>query len=129
MSNMKACLTLVLTLAICAAVGSAAMALTWNVPGDYATIQDAIDDPAVMEGHTILVGPGYHAGATVTKAIEIKGEGGAVVNSGPELGTYGLYCGFFFEGTGSGSGATISHLTFETELGRQRVADQPQPDH
>ena len=65
------------------AVTSTASAVTWNVPGDYLTIQDAIDSPDVLAGHTILVAPGNHFGALVTKEVEIKGEGGAVINDGP----------------------------------------------
>ncbi len=62
-------------------------------------------------GDTLLVEPGSHAGATVTKAVEIKGEGGAVINSGPMYDNY--MTGFYFR-DGAGNGATISHLSFET---------------
>jgi hypothetical protein len=86
-----------------------ANAVTWNVPGDYATIQDAIDSPDVMEGHTILVGPGNHYGALVTKAVEIKGEGGAVINDGPAHSS-GLIQGFRL--LAGSDGATITHLGF-----------------
>jgi hypothetical protein len=87
----------------------------WSVPGDFATIQDAIDDASVNDGDTIMVGPGQHAGATVTKAVEIKGQGRAVINNGPELESTGLQIGFQFGFSGNvdGSGATISHLKFE----------------
>ena len=93
----------------------------WDVPKDFATIQEAIDSADVEDGDTILVGRGNHAGAEVTKAVEIKGKGGAVINSGPLLTTY-QPCGtivlnigfqFGFEGSPTGSGATISHLEFE----------------
>ena len=69
-------------------LGSAANAATWSVPREFPTIQDAIDSPLVIDGDRIMVGPGQHAGATVIKAVEIKGEAGAVVNSGPLLTTY-----------------------------------------
>lgn len=83
------------------------------MPGDFATIQDAIDDDDVQDGDKILVGPGEHAGALVTKAVEIKGEDGAVINDGPEHGS-GLIQGFrLFSGS---DGAKISHLRFETDL-------------
>lgn len=101
------------------AFGSTTKAATWNVPGDFATIQDAIDSSLVIEGDKIIVGPGNHAGATVTKTVEIKGDDGAVIDSGPLLTTYMpcgtivLDIGFFFAGDGAGSGATISHLKFE----------------
>jgi nitrous oxidase accessory protein NosD len=96
-----------------------ALAATWDVPGDFANIQDAIDSTLVLDGDRIMVGPGQHAGAIVTKAVEIKGEDGAVIDSGPLLyafmpcGTIVLDIGFFFTGDGAGSGATISHLKFE----------------
>jgi predicted outer membrane repeat protein len=32
----------------------------WNVPGDFATIQEAMDDASVLEGDTILVAPGTY---------------------------------------------------------------------
>ncbi|UCG46758.1 MAG: right-handed parallel beta-helix repeat-containing protein [Phycisphaerales bacterium] len=89
-------------------------AATWNVPGDFATIQVALDSPEVIPGDTIMVGPGQHAGATITKAVEIRGEGGATIVDGPLLAPYPYACGFFFPGQGAGSGATISHLKFET---------------
>ena len=92
----------------------------WHVPGDFATIQDAIDDPGVSDGDRILVGPGSHAGATVTKAVKIKGTGGAVINSGPLYASFEP-CGveldigfkFGFAGDPPGSGTTISHFKFE----------------
>jgi len=95
------------------ALGNTAIAAKWEVPGDFATIQDAIDSDDVLGGDTILVGRGDHAGATVTKAVEIKGNGGAVINEGPALSTYTT--GFIFPWTthGVGNGAIISHLSFE----------------
>jgi hypothetical protein len=95
-------------------------AATWRVPADFATIQEAIDSPAVEPGDTIFVAPGSHAGAIVTKQVEIKGEGGAVITSGPKpWPTAGaprntFQAGFLFSGNGAGSGATLSHLRFET---------------
>ncbi len=100
-------------------LGSTANAATWNVPGDFATIQEAIDSDLVLDGDRIMVGPGNHYGALVNKAVEIKGEDGAIIESGPLLSTYMpcetivLDIGFFFAGGGAGSGATISHLKFE----------------
>lgn len=100
------------------ALGNTTKATIWNVPGDFAYIQDAIDSEAVLEGDTIIVGPGNHFGAFIDKAVEIKGEDGAVIDSGPLLTTYQpcgtivLDTGFFFTGGGAGSGATINHLKF-----------------
>ena len=86
----------------------------WQVPGDFATIQEAIDSDDVLPGQRIVVGPGNHAGANVTKAVEIKGEEGAVIDSGPLPWTFRTFmAGFLFNGQGAGSGATISHLRFQ----------------
>ena len=85
----------------------------WNVPGDFATIQDAIDDAAVLDGHTILVEPGNHYGAYVSKSVEIKGTGNAVINDGP-LHPAGITMGFRL--IAGSDGAKISHLTFTTDL-------------
>jgi hypothetical protein len=85
----------------------------WHVPGDFATIQDAIDDAGVVDGDRILVGPGYHAGALVTKSVEIKGTGGATINSGPAHWS-GLIQGFRL--LAGSDGAIFSHLTFTTDL-------------
>ena len=92
----------------------------WNVPGDFATIQEAIDAEDVLDGDTILVSAGYHAGATVTKAVQIKGIGRAVINSGPLLAPTApapinsFMVGLLFDDSGAGNGATISHLHFDT---------------
>ncbi len=94
-------------------LGATAKAATWHAPDDFETIQLAINSDDVEAGDTILVGPGIHAGAIVTKAVEIKGEGGAVINSGPMRGD--RMTGFLFL-DGDGNGATISHLSFETVL-------------
>ena len=85
----------------------------WYVPGDYATIQEAIDSAAVMARDTIFVGPGNHAGALVTKAVKIKGQDGAVIDSGP-MHPAGLSQGFRL--MAGSSGAEISHLQFEVDL-------------
>lgn len=118
-AKMQRLLTICAVAVFVLSLGSMTNAATWNIPEDFATIQDAIDSSLVIEGDKIAVGPGNHAGATVTKTVEIKGEGGAVIDSGPLLTTYMpcgtivLDIGFFFAGDGSGSGTTISHLTFE----------------
>ncbi|MFC1558782.1 hypothetical protein ACFL40_05460 [candidate division KSB1 bacterium] len=88
-------------------------ASVWNVPGDFARIQEAIDSDDVKAGDRIIVGTGNHEGALLTKAVEIKGEDGAVIDRGPAHGS-GLSQGFrILQG---GSGATISHLQFEVDL-------------
>ncbi|MHC4111321.1 MAG: right-handed parallel beta-helix repeat-containing protein [Planctomycetota bacterium] len=106
---MKRLLTICVTLLVLIGTVNAA---TWNVPGDFATIQDAIDSISVLPGATILVGPGNHAGALVTKEVEIKGEGGAVINDGPAHGHPNIDNQGFRLLAGS-DGATISHLGFD----------------
>lgn len=92
---------------------SATTAATWQVPGDFATIHDAIDSSLVLDGDTIMVAPGERAGAFVTKSVEIKGEGGAIISSGP-MHPAGLSMGFRL--LAGSDGATISHLTFTVDL-------------
>jgi hypothetical protein len=95
-----------------AAVPSA-LAAEWRVPGDFPTIQAAVNSPDVAAGDLILVGPGNHYGALLTKSVEIRGEDGAVINDGPPHSS-GKTEGFrLFAGS---QGTTISHLTFEVDL-------------
>jgi hypothetical protein len=104
-------------------VGSTAQAAKWRVPEDFATIQEAIDSPAVADGDRITVAPGNHAGAWVDRGVEIKGEDGAVIDSGP-MHPAGLSMGFPL--MAGSDGATISHLTFTVDLAvmnRAAVAD------
>jgi len=88
-------------------------AATWEVPGDFDTIQDAIDSDLVSDGDRIMVGPGEWFGATVTKAVEIKGTGGAVIVDGPAHSSGWLHFGFQLGYGAGGDGATISHFTFD----------------
>ncbi len=85
----------------------------WRVPGDFPTIQSAIDSAQVVNGDVIRVAPGDHSGALVTKSVEIKGEGDARIVDGPLHGS-GMKHGFRLL-IGS-DGATFSHLTFTTDL-------------
>lgn len=80
-----------------------------HVPEDYDTIQDAVT--AAEDGDKIIVGAGEWYGAEVDKAVEIKGEDGAVIVDGPVL-TGNLKQGFWI----TSDGATISHFTFEVEF-------------
>ena len=92
-----------------------AAARIYRVPNDFVTIQEAIDDPEVKDRDTILVDSGNHAGAHITKAVRIRGRRGAVIDSGPLPwpGLRPFIAGFFFDGSGSGSGAKIERLQFE----------------
>ena len=91
--------------------GALAQGFTWTVPGDFSTIQAAIN--AVSDGDTIHVGPGTFAGALVNKSVHIKGVGGAAIDSGP-VHSSGLIQGFRL--VAGSDGATISHLTFTPNI-------------
>jgi hypothetical protein len=97
------------TLPLLLGIAAAAFAADWSVPGDFASIQQAIDNPAVLAGDTILVGPGDHAGAIVSKPVTIKGTGGATIATGP-LHSPGRTMGFRV--IAGADGTTISHLRF-----------------
>lgn len=86
----------------------------WYVPGNFATIQQAIDSSDVQPGDRIMVGPGVFDGALVTKAVAIKGIGNATITSGPKHGS-GMIQGFRI--MPQGSGATIDNLRFTVDLG------------
>lgn len=92
---------------------SASFGATWRVPGDFPTIQAAIDSDSVNDGDRIQVWPGVYAGAIVSKSVEINGEGGAIISSGP-VHALGLSQGFRIV-TG-GEGATISDFTITADL-------------
>jgi hypothetical protein len=105
---------LVLALATAAAsvVGQAqAEPPSWRIPGDFPTIQAAIDSSTVADGDTLLVLPGRHAGATVTKALAIRATGHALIVSGPVVNALGK-AGFLFPGGGAGSGSRIDGFRF-----------------
>lgn len=87
---------------------------TWRVPGDFPTIQAAIDSYSVNDGDRIQVWPGEHAGALVSKSVEINGEGGAIISSGPAH-RLGLSQGFRI--VAGGEGAIFSQLTITADLG------------
>jgi hypothetical protein len=90
-----------------------ASATVWEVPGDFDTIQEAIDDANVLDEDTIRVGPGSQHGAYVDKSVEIKGRRGAIIDTGP-MHPAGLSMGFrLLEGS---DGAIISKLTFTVDL-------------
>jgi len=95
---------------LCTALHSVSAA-TWKVPENFATIQEAVDADVVVDGDTIIVGKGKHAGAMITKSLKIVGRRKAKIVGGPALGPYTV--GFRFPIDGSGSGSTIKRFRFE----------------
>lgn len=94
-------------------LASSAGAADWFVPADFPTIQDAVDSVAVLDGDTIFVSPGNHAGALLDKSVEIRGLGNATIDTGP-LHPAGLSQGFRL--LAGSDGAVISHLGFQVDL-------------
>lgn len=114
----------VLVVASFLALAAETWAAEWQVPGDFTTIQVAIDSPSVVSGDRITVGPGSHAGALINKAVEIKGEDGTNITSGPVHGS-GMIQGFrLLDGS---SGTTISHLCFTVDLAIMNAAGRTPP--
>lgn len=86
---------------------------TWYVPGDFATIADAINSPNVASGDVIRIGAGNFAGALITKGVKLIGDVNTVINSGP-VHPSGLIMGFRLL---SGSdNASFNSLSFTTDL-------------
>jgi hypothetical protein len=92
-------------------LAGSAGAAEWRVPGDFPTIQGAIDSASVHDGDTIFVDAGSRAGATVTKAVAIQARGLVQIVDGPVVGPFGK-AGFYFPGSGQGSGASITGFSF-----------------
>ena len=112
-SQMKKLVVLFVCVSLVLVFSSFSLAENWSVPDDFATIEDAINDLSVEDGDTIFVGPGEFAGTFVSKSVEIKGVDGATINTGP-MHPAGLSMGFRL--LAGSDGATISHLTFTTDL-------------
>lgn len=104
---MRRTLALAFALSTSVLFAGLAAAETWTVPGDFATIQEAID--AASAGDTIRVGPGTFVGGILDKQLTIKGHGQALINDGPDTSS-GITIGLWL-GPGS-DGSTISRLRF-----------------
>lgn len=87
----------------------------WAVPGDYPTIQAAIDSPAVLPGAVILVGPGEFDGAVVNKKVVIVGVGRTVIKGGPKHPS-GLNQGFRLLAGSDGSAFGLLHFASTADL-------------
>ena len=89
-----------------------ALGATHRVPQDFQNIQDAVD--AASAGDVIRVGPGEWCGATITKQLELVGEGNATIkgcSTSPKLAGV-LRIGFFLSDTRA-SGSVIRHFHFD----------------
>lgn len=101
---------LVLVLAVASQVSAAD---TIRVPQDQPTIQDAIN--AASAGDQVRVGPGQWCGGTITKQLDLFGEGGATVVGcpSPAPNLSGLLRIGFFLPDATASGTTIRHFVFD----------------
>lgn len=82
-----------------------------RVPGDFATLQEAID---LGSAPAIQVASGEYAGATVDRLVAIRCAGQCMITSGPAVGA--VQAGFVLEG--GASGATIDGFDFvDIDLG------------
>jgi hypothetical protein len=96
------------------APAAASKRAVWNVPGDFPTIQAAIDSTDVTAGDTIQVSSGSYAGALISKPVTIRGAGRTVISSGP-VHPSGMIIGFrMLPGSDN---SKISHLSFGVDLG------------
>lgn len=103
---------LVFTLCLVTDSSRATSSNTLQVPGDYPTIQAAVD--AAAAGDTIRVGPGSWCGASVNKQLNLIGEGNATIIGCAESPTaYPFFRTGFFLPNGGASGTTIRHFTFD----------------
>lgn len=82
-----------------------------RVPGDYSSIQEAVD--AAGPGDIIMVGPGEYTGCKLYKPVTIKGTSETIISSGP-MHPVGLSQGFrLFEGS---EGSRFLNLVFTVDL-------------
>lgn len=106
-----ALMLLILITAIAPPVASAVI----NVPGDYATIQEAVNN--AQNGNIIVVASGTHAGCVVDKNVTIMGasDNSSIITSGVHYGGGHptLETAFLLD-TGS-NGATIQNFTINCD--------------
>lgn len=104
--------------ALLALVGAtAAQAAVWRVPGDKATVKEAV--AIAGPGDTIEVGAGRWCGAFIDKSLNLVGRDGAVIAGSSADGTSctepmvsGFRAGFVLSSSDA-SGTTIRHFTFD----------------
>jgi len=96
---------------ILAVVSTPVVAANLSVPGDYATIQDAVD--AAAPGDVINVGPGVFKGAFIFQTVTIIGSAGTIINEGSDFFGGDDAFDVLFDGA---SGTTISGMTIDNVL-------------
>jgi hypothetical protein len=111
MKTLKCLLVGFMVLGLVSMLSTAQAVNVWSVPGDFETIQQAVDDPGVLAGDMIMVASGGHEGAKVEKGVNIVGEDGAYITSGV-VASGGNYAGFYVNGT-EANGASISNFTID----------------
>lgn len=103
---------------ILALMSTPAVAANLNVPGQFATIQEAVD--ASSPGDRILVGAGEYVGPTIDTRVQIIGEGDAtVIVHGPNnpIGTF-LYFQNGFQIVAGGDGTILRDMRVDLDPGR-----------
>ena len=93
---------------ILAVVSTPAVAANLFVPGDHATIQEAVD--AAAPGDVINVGPGSFAGAVIFQTVTIIGSPGTIIDEGNPV-LFGGTDAFDILFSGA-NGTTIRDMTF-----------------
>ena len=92
--------------------GTAAHGFKWEVPGNFETIQEAVNN--ANPGDQIKVGEGIYAGAVIDREVHIKGKGKkTIITELADLpfGPNGPKAAFFLPGP-EASNTTISHMSF-----------------
>ena len=113
-----------LIVALLIGVSPVAIGANLSVPGDYATIQEAVD--AASTGDVINVGPGTFAGAYTFKTVTIIGSPGTIINEGnPFFGGLDAF-DILLEGA---NGTTIRDMTFIVGVGGAARSKEWQQNH
>jgi hypothetical protein len=109
---MRTFTTLLTSILLLFAAGRVAEAAVHRVPGDYPTIQAAVD--AAGDGDLVLVRPGHYCGATITKEVHLIAAWNAHVIgcAAPAPADGDLRIGFFLPDERA-SGTSITGFSFD----------------
>lgn len=86
---------------------------SWFIPGDFATIADAMNSPTVNNGDIIKLGSGNFTGVFLTKELNFEGNGNTVINDGP-VHASGKIMGFRL--IAGSEKSSFSHITFTVDF-------------